>query len=128
MSTVRVVLDAMQPMLLSIVKDVIASGANTEVVAEAVTPEALPGVIRSVRPDVVVIGGAETTGWSTDHLAALLRGDATPLRIVVLSDSNRSARLHELRAHVTLIEHLSTQSLLLAITGAPADPQAGHDG
>jgi chemotaxis response regulator CheB len=123
-----VVLDAMQPMLLRIVKDVIATGTNTEIVAEAVSAEALPDVIRSCRPDVVVLGGARTSELSSDQLVALLRGDATPLRIIALSDGSRRTLLHELRPHVMVIEQLSAQSLLSAITGGANEPEGRRDG
>lgn len=119
MKAVRVVLDAMQPMLSAIVKDVIASDSTTEIVAEDVTADQLPAVVREVRPDVLVLGGGSAAMAGSDRLVELLRSGAAPLRIVALSDGNRSAILHELRPHVTVIEQLSPQALLSAIIGAP---------
>ncbi len=113
------VLDAMQPMLRAIVKDVIATHSATEIVAEDVAADQLPGIVRTVRPDVLVLGGAGAAMAGSDRLVELLRSGAAPLRIVALSDGNRSAILHELRPHVTVIEQLSPQALLSAIVGAP---------
>ena len=119
MKAVRVVLDAMQPMLRAIVKDVIATHSATEIVAEDVAADQLPGVLRTIRPDVLVLGGAGAVLAGSDRFVELLRGGGAPLRIVALSDGNRSAILHELRPHVTVIEQLSPQALLSAIIGAP---------
>lgn len=119
MKVIRVVLDAMQPMLMAIVKDVIEADPSTEIVAEDVSADQLSGVVRTVRPDVLVLGGADAAMTGSDRLVQLLYGSGAPLRIVALSDGSRSAFLHELRPHVTVIEQLSSQALLSAIIGAP---------
>jgi len=116
---VRVVLDAMQPMLMAIVKDVIASDSSAEIVAEDVAADQLSGVVRAFRPDVLVLGGAEAAMAGSDRLIQLLRGSSAPLRIVALSNGSRGAVLHELRPHLTVIDQLSPRALLNAIVGAP---------
>lgn len=115
------VLDAMQPMLMTIVKDVLAVDPCSEIVAEGIPVDQLTGVVRSLRPDVVVLGEQGAALAGSDHLVALLHGGAPPVRVVALSDGSRSALLHELRPHVTVIEDLSPQALLRAVTGAPID-------
>lgn len=117
----RVVLDAMQPMLMTIVKDVIAGDPATEIVAEAVPADQLTEVVGALRPDVVVLGAPDAALAGSDRLTSLLHGGGAPVRVVALSDGSRSAFLHELRPHVTIIEHLSPQTLLRAVTGSPED-------
>jgi chemotaxis response regulator CheB len=99
----RVVLDAMSPMLMSIVRDVLDSDGSTEVVASGIVHGELEEVARATHPDAIVIGGGETPLTGTTLLAQLLRGGGHPVRIVALANRNRSALLHELRPNVTVI-------------------------
>lgn len=114
----RVVLDAMQPMLMTIVRDVIAADASAEIVAEGIPAAELDAVVERLRPDVVVLGAPGAALAGSDQALRLLQNGRSPLKVIALADRNRSATLYELRPHITVIEPLSPEALRAAITGA----------
>lgn len=114
MTQVRVVLDAMPAMLAAIVKDVALAAPGT-IVAEAVAAEDLVDVVDRLRPDVVVVGTAMALLNDAEALDSLLCGGGSRVRIIALSADGRDASLHDLRPQVTVLEDVSSQTLLEAM-------------
>lgn len=115
MSQLRVVLEAMPPVLAAIVHDV-AVGIRGAVVTDAVASEELVSVVAELRPDVAVILESTSTALTSRKIETLLCGGGRPVRIVVLSSDGRDARLLELERNVTDLVDISADALHGAIS------------
>ena len=104
----------MPPILAAIIRDVALSAPGV-IVADAVPAGDLLQVVGSLRPDVVVISAPAER--AAEPLDALLCGGGRPVRLIVLSGSGEDAKFHEMRPHVTVLEDLSSDTLLAAMRG-----------
>ena len=118
----RIVLCNMPSMLSGIIRDVLHSDANCEIVAQSQSAEALPGLLSTTQADVVVLSMEDEADET--YCASLLMAGRPPLRVISISSRRNYAYLHELRHQVTDIGELSAVSLLDAIFRP--SPLAGH--
>jgi DNA-binding NarL/FixJ family response regulator len=117
---VRIVLDYMPRMLRTIVRDIVSRDPRCEIVAET-SKRSLPAQLKVTPADVIILAVTDS-GHKPERFASLFaRHPAT--RVIAITSGGNRAYLHALRPHVTLINELSSASLLSAIRQAPAEFQ-----
>ena len=117
---VEILIDQVPPMLMGIIREVVAACPSVRVVAENVAPGDVPAAVEKYHPDVIILGNARALGDEA-QVAGLLGEPRPPCRIVTLFDEDRAARLHQWQRSVTVVEKPSTATLRAAILGDRAD-------
>ncbi|HEX8224043.1 MAG TPA: hypothetical protein VF605_09525 [Allosphingosinicella sp.] len=117
---VEILIDQVPAMLMGIIREVVAACPSVRVVAENVAAADVPAAVERYRPDVVILGNAGALGDEAE-VARLLGQPRPPCRIVTLFDEDRTARLHQWKRSVTVVERPSTATLRAAILGDSAD-------
>ena len=115
----RILLGDMPQMLRGIIRDIVSSDPQCEIVAEIPEPSSLRDKLDQTQADVAILAIAETdkTDASAQFGALLAHHPAT--RIIAITSGGDRAFLYDLRPHVTLIDDLSPAGLLSAIKQAP---------
>jgi hypothetical protein len=123
---VRIILDGMPRMLLTMIRDIIATDADCDVVAEVADDRELASTLQATGASLVIVGPGSMVGGG-DRLVALLT-DHPRTRVLAIADDGRRAFVHELRPHVTEITELSPRTLLNAILQGAGDGARGTTG
>jgi hypothetical protein len=105
-------------MLADIVKAVIASEDDLELVDEIAGIAGLAQAACKAQADVLIVGGALDGSYSLTILYGAPR-----LKIVAIDADGRHGVLHELRPSRTLISEISPATLVAAVRGATGASQ-----
>jgi DNA-binding NarL/FixJ family response regulator len=108
-----VLLAEMPRMLVDIIKDIIASHEDIDVIAEFAGSNDLTQAAIRTRADVIVVGNA--AGSSQDYHELLRR--RPELKILTITADGRRGYLHELQPQVISLGELSPDTLIDAIRG-----------
>jgi hypothetical protein len=103
----------MPRMLLTMIRDIIASDAACDIVAEVADDGELSRTLRETGANLIIVG-SHSRVVAADRLAGLL-SEHPRARVLAIADDGQRAFVHELRPHVTEIAELSPQTLLVAI-------------
>jgi DNA-binding NarL/FixJ family response regulator len=106
-------------MLLAMIREIIASDVDCEIVAETRDQSSLAQSLDDIGADVVIVAPS-FSAVRENHFAELLN-DHPRTRVLAIATNGQQAFIHELRPFVTEISELSPQTLLAAIrqtTGA----------
>jgi DNA-binding NarL/FixJ family response regulator len=114
----RILLDGMPQMLRTIVKDILSTDPQCEIVAETVEQDTLRAQLRETPVDVIILADTDVDVISSRFAALLAHHPA--MRIIAITSGGKRAFLYDLRPHVTPIDELSPATLLSAIRQSPA--------
>jgi len=114
----RILLDGMPQMLRTIIKDIVSTDPQCEVVAELVEEANLPAQLSQTPADVIILAVKELEDIPQRFASLLARHPAT--RIIAIASGGNRALLYDLRPHLTQIDELSPAALLSAIRQPPA--------
>jgi len=114
----RILLDGMSQMLRTIIKDILSSDPQCEIVAEVVERSSLRAQLSETPADVIILA-VNDPDEEPNHFAALL-ADHPATRIIAVTPGGNRAFLYDLRPHITPINELSPAGLLSAIRRSPA--------
>lgn len=109
----RILLDGMPQMLRTIVKDILSSDPQCEIVAETAEQNNLRAQLRETPVDVIILASPDVDAVSDRFAPLLAHHPAT--RIIAITSDGKRAFLYDLRTHVTPIDELSPATLLSAI-------------
>lgn len=125
MPPIRIVLATLPPMLADIVRQLLTGHADLEVIAQVASAGELHDVLRRAGPEVVVAGAMSAEGRAPLELLREHPG----LRLIVIEDGARVAKVYELRPHETAIADVSPSDLLHVIrsTTVGEDRRFGED-
>jgi hypothetical protein len=102
----------MSPMLRDIVKELPTGGVRLEIVAEFATRDLLLNQLRTIRPDMVLIGLGR---GETDQIGRTILLALPWSRVIVFSSGARHVYIHEMRPHRRMLSDVSAQSVIRAL-------------
>jgi len=108
----------MPRMLRTIVKDIVLTDPQCEIVAETPGQSNLGPQLQETPADVIILAVADPDD-EPDRFAALLALHPAA-RIIAITSAGKRALLYDLRPHVTHMNELSPATLLFAIRQSPA--------
>ena len=117
MPPIRIVLATLSPMLADIVRQLLSGHVDLEVIAEVASAGEMRDVLRRAGAEVVVAGATPTDGGVPP--IDILR-EHPGLRLIVMADDARVAKVYELRPHETAIADVSPSELLHVIRSTTA--------
>lgn len=120
MARIRTVTVTLSGMLGEIIERVLSSRIELEVVARLDDRTALCARLRSLAPDLVLVG---LTPDDTDALASSVLGCLPGVKVIAFAGDGRHAYLHEMRAHRAALIDITPEALIAAIMG---DRMAGR--
>jgi hypothetical protein len=103
-------------MLMDIVKNIVVSQDDFDLVGEIIGPAGLRQAATDVQADVIVLGALAAT--ETKDLQDLLYGRPR-MKIIVIAADGRNAILHELQPRLIQLGEVAPISLIAAIRGTP---------
>lgn len=113
MTSVRVLIVAMPPMLSGLVRGLTAGHPALEIVAELERAAELPNATKEYRPDVIMTSALDLR----PSLGELLR-QHPGLRVLTVTEDGRMAYLYRMVPQRIAIEDISPQELIDAILGS----------
>lgn len=131
MATVRVMLGPMPALLRGILEETLRHNGDIMLVGPPAPALALSAAVTLHRPDVVVVGGAQSA-WLGEFSQVLF--DRLQVHVLAIDDDARTATMHEVNVRRWPLADVSPESIVAAVRAvAPADhapamqPGAPHD-
>jgi chemotaxis response regulator CheB len=111
-TAIRTAVVTMSPLLRDIVKELPTGRVRLQIVADLTTRDLLLDRLKTILPDVVLIGLArgETDRIARSILAALPRS-----RVIAFSSAGRQVYIHEMRPHRTALSDASASAVIRAL-------------
>ena len=108
----RILLVAMPSMLREIVEGILASEPDMIVVRDVRRAETIAAAAKRLRADVVILGESHASSGEEPWRAL---NEDPHLRVLSIAEDGRRATRYELRPHRSVIEEVSSMSLIEAI-------------
>jgi len=112
----RAVMVTISPLLADVIRRVVAGHVAIEIVAEIRKRSRLEARLRTLRPEIVLMG---LHGGEDDKIARVILAALPKARIIAFSSDVRVAYVHEARPHRTELRDFSTEALF-AILSLPS--------
>jgi chemotaxis response regulator CheB len=109
---IRTAVVTMSPMLRDIVKELPTRGVRLKIVAEFGTRDLLLEQLKTIRPDMVLIGLARA---ETDQIGRTILLALPWSRVIVFSSGARHLYIHEMRPHRRVLSDVSAQAVIRAL-------------
>lgn len=119
MEPVRILLADMTPMLLSIIRSIVADQPDIEVVGELSEPTRLQAMVERTRAAMVIVGRDRPI--PPDAFGQLL-ARTPPVRVLAITDEGRAAVLYDLRPQRIPVGELSAARLVAVARGVGSTP------
>jgi DNA-binding NarL/FixJ family response regulator len=116
---VRILLADMAPMLLSIIRSIVADQPDIEVVGELSEPTGLQAIVERTGATMVIVGHDRPD--PPDAFGELL-ARTPPVPVLAITDEGRAAVLYDLRPQRIPIGELSAARLVAVARGAGSTP------
>jgi DNA-binding NarL/FixJ family response regulator len=114
LSEFRGVFVTISRLLTDIVIEVLSHRIDFELIAEVDTRDNLVERLRSLRPDIVIVGLFD---GETDEIGSLILSAMPTIKVLAITSDQHDAFLYEMRPHRTVMSKFSLETLIAACFG-----------
>lgn len=112
MAAIRTVTVTMAPMFRDLIRELMASRGNLDVIGELVTRDTLDEQLRALAPDLILIGLGRNEG---DEIGLSLVRRLPNAKVIAFSSDGRHAFVHRMQPRRTVLDDVSPQVLIESI-------------